>query len=61
MQTQMAAVLLGTVMLVGLAIASGHQTPSNCPTPSARSVEDLFAPCLARHNRPEKIETTGQR
>ncbi len=47
--------LLGVfLVLVGFAITQGDQQ-NNCREPSARSVIDLFAPCLAQHADQKEI------
>jgi hypothetical protein len=62
MRSLLAVTLLATAVLIG--IATSHlvtrEAPRDCLPPSARSIENLFAPCLARQ-RQEEIETTGQR
>lgn len=62
MRALLAVALLATALLTGLAtfhvISTG--TPPVCPPPSGQSIENLFAPCLARE-RQEESETTGRR
>jgi hypothetical protein len=62
MRALLAATLLATAVLIGIATSHLETTRAfrDCPPPSAQSVENLFAPCLARE-RQEEIETTGQR
>jgi hypothetical protein len=62
MRALLALTLVATAVLIG--VATFHLaldgTVRDCPTPSGRSVENLFAPCLAQSRR-EEIETTGRR
>ena len=56
--------LLGASVYVGLVIETA--VPQNaareaCSPPSSRSVESLFAPCLAKRPQPQELETVGQR
>jgi hypothetical protein len=55
-------ILLAAAILIGVAISHlvSAGRPAHCPPPSGRSVEDLFAPCLAQERR-EEVETTGRR
>ena len=42
-------IALGITVVATVTIAAVHgQTPDGCPAPSARSVEQLFAPCQAK-------------
>jgi hypothetical protein len=62
MRALLGVTLLAMALLVGLATSHWVNTGASriCPPPSARSVEELFAPCLAQERR-EEIETTGRR
>jgi hypothetical protein len=62
MRVWLGVTLLAMSLLIGLATFHrvNRGSPRDCPPPSARSVEDLFAPCLAQERR-EEIETTGRR
>jgi len=62
MRAFLAVTLFAMAVLIGVAtfhlVSTG--APRDCPPPSGRSVEDLFAPCLAQERR-EELETTGRR
>ena len=61
MRGLLAVALVATAVLIGIAAFLGSTgTRRDCPLPSGRSVEELFAPCLAQERR-EEIETTGRR
>ena len=61
MRGLLAFALVATAVLIGVATFLGSTgTRRDCPPPSGRSVEDLFAPCMAQKQR-EEIETTGRR
>jgi hypothetical protein len=62
MRAVLAVALVATAALIGLATFHVMTTEiaRNCPAPSGRSVENLFAPCLA-HGHQEEFETTGRR
>jgi len=62
MRGLLAVTLLAMAVLIGvITFHLGSTVPRrDCPIPSGRSIEDLFAPCLAQERR-EEIETTGRR
>jgi hypothetical protein len=48
MHTRLLLLTLVVVFSVAAAILFSAPNSGSCPQPSARSVEDLFAPCLAQ-------------
>ena len=62
MRALLAVTLLAAAVLLGVTTfhLGSTGTRRDCQPPSGRSVEHLFAPCLAQERR-EEIETTGRR
>jgi hypothetical protein len=56
MRPYLAGLIVAALVLVGVVAvtSTGSDRSSNCPEPSARSVESLFAPCLERHAMNER-------
>jgi hypothetical protein len=63
MRALVSVAMLATALLTGLVtfhvITTGVRR--ECPPPSGQSIENLFAPCLAREGHQKQLETTGRR